>query len=734
MYAVVAAGPALPVRRPLAVTLLAAATACLAAVPAWAALQMRAGNWVDIHRVDGELFGAMSRHATFSMAIVEVLAVALLLLGLAVAWGSRRARYAAAAAFIVTAYGLWHRGLYAADPIPSDAAATVCLLLGLALATWRGIDPYFDGRAWQQAKERRAWASYGKSARRVLDRIPLVPMALAVIGLGIVLRVATVWTMDIWADGSTYSAMGKAWMEHHEFLMPYGDVTTWLGSDPGYSHHYPPMYPLYLGVVYSIFGFGLLQTKLAGVAMAILALGVVFATTRSLFGRDRALLVTAILAMEPHLIWAAGTGFSENMVLVFFALTLWGILKSLDSPPYIVVAGAAAGLAYLTRSSIGPFFVVAGVGGLLWRFHFLGWRALSNRWYLAAIAVFVGLVAYWANRNVELFGGYPPWDGPASLAGPDGAIAWLPSSSGAMAAAVGGAALLGALFWMGRPRNASLAATRGYAATAVAAAALWVVGWAWLARNGDVHGWPPWETSTVLSSAGAAAAAEPREFAYALGYKSLLFLVYFLWYAVFFLPQIRESLRRIREESEMALWLAVGLVFVIAWLIASQLWVYESTLVFWFDNHRYIVIALLPLLWLALRRAAPREAGTKVRALALCLTLLLYTAWLFAMPTQTSTDEAMQSLAPHLEPGMEVAFDGGANKYSMFVYQPRYDIGVAGYPGGTCGAAEHPDFLIAVNSGDKEYPCFHEIGRFAQAMRSGGEQTSVVYKWGQPAA
>lgn len=724
----VAAAP----RSPLLVKVAAAATAALALIPVWALLQMRAGQWDEIHRIDGELFGAMMRHARFSSFIVALLAVAILFMGLAVLWGSRPARWLACAALVAAAYGFWHRGLYVLDPLASNAAATLCILMAGVLGLSRTIDGHFDGRAWQKAREGRGWTRLGAMIALRFERIPLLGAALAVIALGVALRLATIWTMDIWADGGTYSAMGKAWMEHHAFLMPYGDVTTWDGA-PAYSHHYPPMYPLYLGLVYSVIGFGVLQTKIAAVAISVAALAVVYATTQSLFGRDRALVVTVILSLEPHLIWSTGTGFSESLVLLFFAVTLWAILKSLAKPPYIVIAGLAAGLAYLTRSSVGPFFVVAGVGGLLWRFHFLRWRVFANKWYLIAIAIFAGLALYWADRNVRLFGGYPTWDGPGSLFGPGGAIVYLAASPEDLLLGGAGCALLAGLFWMGRPRGGTVGQRRAYWCAGVAAGLVAVLAWAWTARNGALHGWPPWETSTDIAGAARDAAAQPDQFAKALGYKSLLFAVYLLWYALFFLPELRRSARRIREEGEMALWLAVGLVFVTAWIISSQLWVREHTLIFWFDNHRYVVIAFLPLMWLALGRSNPRSGATKARAAALGLTLLMFTAFTFASPTQNSTDEAVASLNGKLQSGMELALDGGTNKYAQFTYMPRFDVRVDGYqPGLPCQRADHPDFLISVNKMGTDYPCYRELDRFVQGFASGANQTSIVYKWDPP--
>src|SRR5579884_2561592 len=195
------------------------------------------------------------------------------------------------------------------------------------------------------ASSRREPAAWYARLVAALEAYPVERIGLAVVAAGVVLRLATPFFMDFRSDGDTYVAMGHAWMLHHAFIRPYGDVTTWGPTPPQYSNHYPPLYPFYLGLVFSVFGFGLVQAKVASVAMALGALAAVYLCSRDLYGRDVAALVTGLLAVEPHLVWAAGTGFSENMVLLFFALTMWAILRSLKDDRYVVLAGLFAGLA-----------------------------------------------------------------------------------------------------------------------------------------------------------------------------------------------------------------------------------------------------------------------------------------------------------------------------------------------------------------------------------------------------
>lgn len=235
-------------------------------------------------------------------------------------------------------------------------------------------------------------------------------VALAAIALGAAAWLAAPAFMDIGYDGNTYVATGHGWSRTRELVLEWGDVLTFHPTGPGYSHHFPPAYPFYLGLVFSVFGYGYVQAKLAAVAASLAALAVVHLTTRDLYGPRKALLVSATFALSPWMLWIVGMGFSESLATVFFVLTMWAIVKSLTDERFIVLAGLFAGLAYLSRASMGAFFVIAGLGGLTWRIYHRGLRAtITSRWYGAAIVVFGLILAAWAWRNIALFG-WPNWE------------------------------------------------------------------------------------------------------------------------------------------------------------------------------------------------------------------------------------------------------------------------------------------------------------------------------------
>ena len=378
----------------------------------WLAWRLASGDWPVASAIDEQLGRLAFVYPDLAGTITLLLAVA-------------------AGVLVLHA---WHGRPQASERIAGLlAAAAVVAWLGMDGVPWGIVWPGLFAVAalvvWRHEPSRRhddenGWADSDPAlnladARAWLERrfepITAARLGMALVLAGILLRIATYWAMDLRSDGQTYAAMAHGFAETGRFLMPYGELFDWRATPPAPSHHYPPAYPFALAMWYEAFGFGLAETKAFSITVSIAALGVAWWTTQDLYGRAVAWITTGLLAIEPQLLWSTGTNFSESMVLIFFALTMWGILKSLRWEPAILVAGGAAGLAYLTRSSVGIFFIVAGVGGFLWRFMAMRWTVFTNKWYLGAIVIFVTCVASWVGRNIRVFGGWPDWEAPWAL-------------------------------------------------------------------------------------------------------------------------------------------------------------------------------------------------------------------------------------------------------------------------------------------------------------------------------
>ena len=219
----------------------------------------------------------------------------------------------------------------------------------------------------------------------------VVPWGL--VAAGICLRVLAIPHFSVSADAAEYAVLGRSILQGHGMWLPWGEAWDYDAWTPAPSHHYPPAYPAYLVPFLAAFGFSTVAIQVAAFVASLALLAVFFVATRDLFGREKATWFAALLALDPILITTTGTGYAENLVTLLFVVTVAAILKSLKTPKWILVAGFAAGLAYLTKSSVGPFFLIAGIAGFAWRFRFVRWAVFKDRAYVAGIGIFAVFAA-----------------------------------------------------------------------------------------------------------------------------------------------------------------------------------------------------------------------------------------------------------------------------------------------------------------------------------------------------
>lgn len=411
-------------------------------------------------------------------------------------------------------------------------------------------------------------------------RALLLKLAYAAIALGVLARILMPFVADLYQDGATYAVMGESWAESRQFIMPHGDVGT-TNATPTPSQHYPPGYATYLGVLFSVFGEGLWQAKAAALLASLAAVAVVYFATRDLYGPLAAAMAAGLVALEPHLVWVTGTGFSENLTVVFFAATAWAAVKSLKDDRYVLLVAFFGALVYLTRISragVGYFLLFAGVAALGWGLYHKRRAFFRSPWYVGAIGVFLAVFLLWAWRNVQT----------------------------------------------------------------VAA--------------GDWSYVNPLRTLILEDPLGAYRAI--------LG-KLPMFLLFLAFYVAFFLPDLRRSLQR-REKETVLLWLVAAVVFLLGLVMSGLYWLTDQGPVWWLDNHRYVIVALVPLAWLFLRDLVPDRAAV-VKFGAMAGAFLLVSAVVVLNPTRYPEARAAEWMDPYLEPGDNV-YVGKISKYSLHPY------------------------------------------------------------------
>jgi len=221
--------------------------------------------------------------------------------------------------------------------------------------------------------------------------------------LGLILRLLAPHWATVASDGGAYWAAAQSIAHGHGFWMPWGSAAS-TGGAGSWMHHYPPAWPTALAVG-AWLGWPAWATSLA---WSTLGAAAVAAMAWNLYGPRWAILTGAVALTLPRLTWTTATGFSEPFLVAVFCGTLWALRRSLTQPRFTILAGALASLGFLTKATMGPFFLIAVAGGMAWRLRHHGPRSLLEPHYLAGGSIFATTVALWTWRNLATFG-WPNW-------------------------------------------------------------------------------------------------------------------------------------------------------------------------------------------------------------------------------------------------------------------------------------------------------------------------------------
>ena len=150
------------------------------------------------------------------------------------------------------------------------------------------------------------------------------------------------------------------------------------------------------------------SAKLASVAFALLALGIVYAVATDAYDRRTAFLAAALLAAAPFFWTLTAVFLSEIPFMAFFAgAVLWFELGLRRDPRYFWPSWFCAALALLTRYTAVLFalFLVARLAVVVWQ-RGDELRRLRSRSFVIAVAAASVLVLAWLIRQQVVFGSF----------------------------------------------------------------------------------------------------------------------------------------------------------------------------------------------------------------------------------------------------------------------------------------------------------------------------------------
>jgi hypothetical protein len=207
-----------------------------------------------------------------------------------------------------------------------------------------------------------------------------------IIIFGVIMRFDSFWRYEVVSDGGLYAAGGEGLARLHEFRTLWEPDWPLLGNSITYIS--------YLGLFYSAFGFSVWITKAASLIMGLLVVVVAFLASKNLFGTRKGLIIAAIVSLEPILIWASGSNFTENINLIFVILTIWSGIKAIrNDKRYLMLFGISSGLLYLSRTYVSPIFILLGVVAILVILLYLkGLRILKEKYLIVGFLIFIPFV------------------------------------------------------------------------------------------------------------------------------------------------------------------------------------------------------------------------------------------------------------------------------------------------------------------------------------------------------
>ena len=233
----------------------------------------------------------------------------------------------------------------------------------------------------------------GDATRRFLmSRLTLENLSLAIILLGIVLRVESYLDGEVGADGALYTYAAGCWLQlgRPSFL--------WAEPRPPLTFGSLPLLHV-ISFVPSFLGGGVTQesAKLSVLVLSLVGLAVTFWTTNDLVGRLGGLVMTALFASLPVLISAVGTGYGENTFLLFLALTVWSFLRAVRDHRLFAVFAVSAGALLLTKQEVTPYLVFGGIVAFyFWQLRTHGWT-MFRMWGTLSVGPVLAFEAYVRN-------------------------------------------------------------------------------------------------------------------------------------------------------------------------------------------------------------------------------------------------------------------------------------------------------------------------------------------------
>jgi len=182
--------------------------------------------------------------------------------------------------------------------------------------------------------------------------------------------------------------------------MRLGQGYTWYGGIPTAAR--APLYPLFLAIIYSLFGHQFLTARIVQAIVGSFLPVVVYVLGRGMFEERVARIAAWVVVVYPLFLVYPLALATENLFFLLVPLMILCLLRAMDTSrrAYYLLAGVLLGMSILTRSVIAGFVVL--ILPWLWYYGSSRTEALKN-WIVIVLCV-AALTVPWSIRNSMLHG------------------------------------------------------------------------------------------------------------------------------------------------------------------------------------------------------------------------------------------------------------------------------------------------------------------------------------------
>lgn len=202
---------------------------------------------------------------------------------------------------------------------------------------------------------------------RGVHRSSFPALVAAIVGLGVLVRIGYVLAVhvELFADSNWYIQQAMNLRSGIGYVDPAREFAAFNGHASAAGNfdtaYWPPLYPMFLAGVQSIFGEATRTAQLAGVATGAVTILLTGLLGREVAGPRVGLLGALIVALSPFAIAVDGSIMSETLYVPLVLLALLFAQRARNHPTAWswCIAGAATGFAALTRSDALALIVFA---------------------------------------------------------------------------------------------------------------------------------------------------------------------------------------------------------------------------------------------------------------------------------------------------------------------------------------------------------------------------------------